>query len=233
MSELAAPLEAPVDEKAHAIVQAARKTFLSRGFDAASMDHIALTAGVSKRTVYNRFRSKEELFGAAITETCQSLLPINVDDIEASLEPKELLFKLARIVVRGILQPDAVSLRRIAAFEAERTPAIGQAFMEHGPQWMVDKYAPIMERLAQKGVFDIRQRQGGDLATGRSDYRAAAHESPDGRRAGGSGRRHRRPGSSRRHRIHENLSPFLTPRATILRAVAVRFRPVTRIFFSP
>lgn len=155
MSELATPLEAPVDEKAHAIVQAARKTFLSRGFDAASMDHIALTAGVSKRTVYNRFRSKEELFGAAITETCQSLLPVNVDDIEASLEPKELLFKLARIVVGGILQPDAVSLRRIAAFEAERTPAIGRAFMENGPQWMVDKYAPIMERLAQKGVFDI------------------------------------------------------------------------------
>ena len=55
--------------------------------------------------------------------------------------------------MRGILQPEALSLRRIAAFEAERTPAIGQAFLEHGPKWMVDQYAPIMERLAEKGVF--------------------------------------------------------------------------------
>lgn len=155
MPELAAQTNAPIDEKTVAIVNAARKTFLSRGFDAASMDHIALTAGVSKRTVYNRFRSKEELFGAAITETCQNLLPVNVDDIEASLEPYELVLELSRQVVRGILQPEALSLRRIAAFEAERTPAIGQAFLEHGPQWMVDKYAPIMERLAEKGVFNI------------------------------------------------------------------------------
>ena len=155
MPELATQLDAPIDEKTAAIVKAARNTFLARGFDAASMDHIALTAGVSKRTVYNRFRSKEELFGAAITETCQNLLPVNVDDIEATLEPRELLLELSRQVVRGILQPDALSLRRIAAFEAERTPAIGQAFLEHGPRWMVDQYAPIMERLAEKGVFKI------------------------------------------------------------------------------
>lgn len=155
MSELAAQPDAQIDEKTAAIVSAARITFLSRGFDAASMDHIALTAGVSKRTVYNRFRSKEELFGAAITETCQHLLPVNIDDIEASLEPEELILELSRQVLRSILHPDALSLRRIAAFEAERTPAIGKAFLEHGPEWMVDKFTPIMQRLGDKGVFNI------------------------------------------------------------------------------
>lgn len=146
---------APPDEKTAAIVKAARKTFLARGFDGASMDLIALTAGVSKRTVYNRFRSKEELFGAAIEETCRNLVPVNVDDIEASLPPAEFIRELSRQFLEGVLQPEAVSLRRIAAFEAGRTPAIGHSYLEHGPQWMVDHFAPIMERLGAKGFLKI------------------------------------------------------------------------------
>ena len=150
-----ATVSATSDEKTEAIVSAARKTFLARGFDAASMDQIALAAGVSKRTVYNRFRSKEELFGAAITESCQHLLPLNVEDIEASLPPRDLIHELARQFVHGILQPEALSLRRIAAFEAERTPAIGREYLEHGPIWLANQCAPILERLATKGVLQI------------------------------------------------------------------------------
>ncbi len=145
----------PVDQKTDAIVKAARKTFLAHGFDAASMDQIALEAAVSKRTVYNRFRSKEELFGAAIEDTCRKVLPVNVDEIESSLPPGELLMQLSLEFVKGVLEPEALSLRRIAAFEAERTPAIGQSYLVHGPQWMVKKYAPILARLGAKGVLKI------------------------------------------------------------------------------
>lgn len=155
MSAPATQPSASADKKTAAIVDAARQTFLARGFDAASMDQIALAAGVSKRTVYNRFRSKEELFGAAITETCAHLLPLNIADIEASLPPAAFISALGRVFLRGILAPDALSLRRIAAFEAERTPAIGKAYMENGPKCMVDEAAPILTRLAEKGVFKI------------------------------------------------------------------------------
>ena len=144
-----------IDEKTKAIVLAARKTFLAYGFDAASMDKIALEAAVSKRTVYNRFRSKEELFGAAIEETCKNILPVNVDEVASSLPPPDLLRYLSRQFLEGILKPDALSLRRIAAFEAERTPSIGQSYLEHGPQWMVDQYTPILARVAENGFFNI------------------------------------------------------------------------------
>ncbi|GJL94349.1 MAG: hypothetical protein DHS20C05_07540 [Hyphococcus sp.] len=152
MSEQAA---APIDKKADAIVRAARKTFLARGFDAASMDQIALTAGVSKRTVYNRFRSKEELFGAAIEETCRNLLPVNIDAIEASLPVQEFIRQLARQVMEGFLHPEALSLRRIAAFEAERTPEMGKSYLAHGPDWMIEHCTPIIKRLAEKGALKI------------------------------------------------------------------------------
>jgi TetR/AcrR family transcriptional repressor of mexJK operon len=155
ITEAAPQAETAADEKLEAIVEAARKTFLAKGYDSASMDQIALTAGVSKRTVYNRFRSKEELFGAAIEDTCKKLVPVNIAEIEASLSPVEVVRSLSLKFVTGILRPEAICLRRIAAFEAERTPALGKNYIEHGPQWMVEQCAPILERQIARGAFII------------------------------------------------------------------------------
>lgn len=148
-------MSASGDEKTSAIVSAARHTFLANGFDATSMDQIALDAGVSKRTVYNRFRSKEDLFGAAIEESCRALVPVNTSEIESTLPPRDFISQLSRQFLTGVLAPEALSLRRIAAFEAERTPSIGKSYLEHGPEWMVAHCTPILERLIAKGVLKI------------------------------------------------------------------------------
>jgi TetR/AcrR family transcriptional regulator of autoinduction and epiphytic fitness len=50
------------ERKRLAIIEAAIGEFRARGFDATSMDQIAARAAVSKRTVYNHFPSKDELF---------------------------------------------------------------------------------------------------------------------------------------------------------------------------
>ncbi|MFJ4197177.1 TetR/AcrR family transcriptional regulator [Pseudomonas sp. NPDC089534] len=56
------------DRKREAIIQAAIAEFRANGFDVTSMDKIAATAGVSKRTVYNHFPSKEELFAEILNQ---------------------------------------------------------------------------------------------------------------------------------------------------------------------
>jgi len=56
------------DRKREAIIQAAIAEFRANGFDVTSMDKIAATAGVSKRTVYNHFPSKEELFAEILSQ---------------------------------------------------------------------------------------------------------------------------------------------------------------------
>ena len=58
---MTAPLRL-TDRKREAIVQAAIAEFRDNGFEVTSMDRIAARAEVSKRTVYNHFPSKEELF---------------------------------------------------------------------------------------------------------------------------------------------------------------------------
>jgi TetR/AcrR family transcriptional repressor of mexJK operon len=143
------------DAKEAAIVAAARATFLAHGYDGASMDQIALAASVSKRTVYNRFRSKEELFAAAIDETCRQILPVDIAAIEASLSTREFVREMAALFLRGMLQPEALALRRIAAFEAGRNPDLGRSYLEHGPAFMAATFAPVLERTAKREGVEI------------------------------------------------------------------------------
>ena len=56
------------DRKREAIIQAAIAEFRANGYEITSMDKIAATAGVSKRTVYNHFPSKEELFAEILNQ---------------------------------------------------------------------------------------------------------------------------------------------------------------------
>src|SRR3990167_875441 len=60
------PIPRLTDRKRDAIVQAAIGEFREHGFNGTSMDRVAAAADVSKRTVYNHFPSKEELFEAIL-----------------------------------------------------------------------------------------------------------------------------------------------------------------------
>ena len=144
-----------VDEKERVIIEAARRVFLANGFDGASMDAIAQTASVSKRTVYNRFASKEALFAATIEETCRRLLPVDIPNLENAGSSRAFIEDFARIFLRGILEPEAVALRRIATFEAHRKPSLGIAFLEHGPEFMVAACGPILNKVAQSAGLAI------------------------------------------------------------------------------
>jgi len=82
------------------------------GYELASMDKIAETAGVSKRTVYNHFGSKENLFQAIVDDFLaqrQSLKTI-IYNSEKSLEEQLLAFANAEIFL--IDSPERIGLSR-------------------------------------------------------------------------------------------------------------------------
>ena len=68
------------------ILEAARKVLFSKGYVKATMDEIALEAEISKPTIYQYFKSKDDLFFSL-------MLPV-VEDIGTELEKIEN--KLAR-----------------------------------------------------------------------------------------------------------------------------------------
>ena len=54
------------DQRREAILNVAREVFFEQGYSAASMSTIAARLGGSKGTLYNYFKSKEELFEAQV-----------------------------------------------------------------------------------------------------------------------------------------------------------------------
>jgi AcrR family transcriptional regulator len=71
MNPLKSPKQKTVD-KAAAILAGAMQEFMNCGYAAASMDRIAVAAGVSKPTLYSYFQGKEGLFTALIQQMSQS-----------------------------------------------------------------------------------------------------------------------------------------------------------------
>ncbi|MEB2258923.1 helix-turn-helix domain-containing protein, partial [Xanthomonas campestris pv. campestris] len=82
-----AALQRLTDRKRHAIVEAAIAEFRQHGFEATSMDRVAATAGVSKRTVYNHFPSKDALFG----EILRGLWQRSADAVNLAYRPDQPL----------------------------------------------------------------------------------------------------------------------------------------------
>jgi TetR/AcrR family transcriptional regulator of autoinduction and epiphytic fitness len=114
------------DRKRLAILQAAAEQFRSFGFEATSMDKIAATAGVSKRTVYNHFPSKEDLFAETLIQLFHSSASA-VDIAYRSDAPlRGQLEVLLRHKVATMAEPDFLALAKVAIAEAIHSPERAQ-----------------------------------------------------------------------------------------------------------
>jgi TetR/AcrR family transcriptional regulator of autoinduction and epiphytic fitness len=83
-------------KKREAILAGAVQVFTKNGFDASSMDTIAQVAGVSKRTVYNHFPSKEILFQAIVADFLKQRDEIKPIKYASSLSLEEQLKEFAK-----------------------------------------------------------------------------------------------------------------------------------------
>jgi TetR/AcrR family transcriptional repressor of mexJK operon len=138
------------------ILGTAEKLFLAQGFGAVSMDAVAKQAGVSKKTIYGLFDTKEDLFEAIMRghkEEADALqvTPAEVADL-AAFEQALCTYLIG--LGEGILMPLAVGLFRISISEAPRFPALAQAFYREG----------IARHLAQITSWLVHQRDRGVIA---------------------------------------------------------------------
>jgi AcrR family transcriptional regulator len=122
------------DERRDAILDAARACFLSEGFGQASMSSIAAAVGGSKATLYNYFKSKEELFDAFVRRDCRRLGQDLKVPPEADGDLTARLTTLAQAFITLLLSPQAMAVYRLVVGESERFPELGRAFYAAGPQ---------------------------------------------------------------------------------------------------
>lgn len=151
-----APTESRSARKRRAILEAGTALFLRHGYRGTSMDEIAAIAGVSKQTVYKHFADKESLFSEIVTSTVEEVAEPVHDEVLKLRDSGDLeadLRRLARQLLRRVMQPRILQLRRLVIGEAGRFPELGRTFYEQGPGRTIGALATAFERLADRGAL--------------------------------------------------------------------------------
>ena len=95
------------------ILAAARAEFLEAGFRDTSMDRVAERAQVSKRTVYNHFPSKDDLFKAITHQFIEEMRQAISVAYDAEQPIENQLREIAEREVAQVTHPDYVAMFRV------------------------------------------------------------------------------------------------------------------------
>jgi TetR/AcrR family transcriptional regulator, regulator of autoinduction and epiphytic fitness len=136
-------------------VEAAERLFLQRGFGAVSMDELAEAAGVARRTLYNQFASKEEIFREMLLRFAGQLEHALPPGIETQGDVEDVLRLVARAILQLHRRPGYLGFFRMVVADSRQFPWIAEAFaavME--PQG--ERFARYLAHLAAMGVLDCR-----------------------------------------------------------------------------
>jgi TetR/AcrR family transcriptional regulator of autoinduction and epiphytic fitness len=114
------------DRKRAAIIQAAIAEFRANGFDITSMDKIAATAGVSKRTVYNHFPSKEELFAEILNQLWARLTAEPETSYRPDLPLRDQMRRMLMTKLQMMSDDNFLDLARVAIAATIHSPERAQ-----------------------------------------------------------------------------------------------------------
>ena len=143
------------DNRREAILDVATEVFLSEGYASTSMSTIAARLGGSKGTLYNYFKSKEELFEAYVRRHCA----IQKHEIMAILtedgEPLEVVTTWARKYLAVVTGDRSLNNWRVISAECQKSPEFGRIFYESGPLLGVKILADALKKWADAGYFRL------------------------------------------------------------------------------
>jgi TetR/AcrR family transcriptional regulator of autoinduction and epiphytic fitness len=114
------------DRKREAIIQAAIAEFRANGFDITSMDKIAATAGVSKRTVYNHFPSKEELFAEILNQLWARVTAEQETPYHSDLPLRDQMRRMLMAKLQMLGDENFLDLARVAIAATIHSPERAQ-----------------------------------------------------------------------------------------------------------
>ncbi len=157
----------PVDPaKRAAVLAAARRLFLARGYDAVTMGEIAVRARVSKATLYAKFPDRSALLEAVIRKESERILGERELIEEAGLDLQIRLTRLGVRLLTFLTDPERLQFERLLGGAAERYPNLAARCFEAGP----GRARSTLVTLIRGGVAEGRLRvadafaAAGDLA---------------------------------------------------------------------
>ena len=140
------------DDKREAILRTALEAFLAEGYAETSMSSVAAKVGGSKATLYNYFKSKEELFAAVVERKCEQIRKLlNEAEIQGGGDLKATLTNFGEHFVELLLSDDSIGTFRLATAEATRFPEIGRAIYNSGVRQNQHRMTELLEHAREAG----------------------------------------------------------------------------------
>jgi TetR/AcrR family transcriptional regulator, mexJK operon transcriptional repressor len=142
------------------ILQVATELFLEQGYGSTSIESVAARAGVSKRTFYDRFDDKATLFAAVVHFIIEHIRPPADVPLLAGSSLPEILQRLAGLILKAALSPQALALHRLVTGESSRFPELALAVETEGRQSeATDLIAGLLAREQQNTQISIEDQR--------------------------------------------------------------------------
>ncbi len=114
------------------ILEVATDLFLTEGYGSTSIEAVAGRARISKRTFYHRFDDKAALFAAVVHRIIEQIRPPPEVPLLEGATLHEILRRLAGLILRAALSPQAIALHRLITAESVRFPNLARAVNDEG-----------------------------------------------------------------------------------------------------
>jgi TetR/AcrR family transcriptional regulator of autoinduction and epiphytic fitness len=138
-----------------AIVEAAERLFLARGFGSVSMDELAEAAGVARRTLYNQFAGKEEIFREMLLRVSRQLEAAFPPGIETQSDVEDVLRLIAQVILDLHKHPEYLGFLRMVVADSRQFPWIAEEFAAvMDPQ--TERLTRFFADLTAAGTLDCR-----------------------------------------------------------------------------
>lgn len=145
-----------------AVLDAAKELFVSKGFEATSVDEIARLSETSKGAVYHHFRDKREIFAEVFHDTQATIVRSAIDEFMAAGDPWEVLGSATRSFLRTYAEDESARTLLRQAIEVlgwDRVRALDDQTALPGLRALLAKYTesgaiiPVPPEAAAKILF--------------------------------------------------------------------------------
>jgi TetR/AcrR family transcriptional repressor of mexJK operon len=143
-------------QRRHEMLAAAGNLFMEQGFEATSMEAVAKSAGISKKTIYGFVETKEKLFEAVMRDHMEHAdLPELVPDVGGPAGVGPALETYLCRLAAAILGPHAVGFFRLTIAESPRFPEIAQTFFREGALRHIHQLGTWLALQVKNGVLEL------------------------------------------------------------------------------
>lgn len=137
------------------VISGAREVFFRDGFESASMEDIARSAGVSKATLYSYFPDKAALFMEVASTAVADHTAKMVETVDIDAPVRDVLLCTGKSMTAFMLSDLGRRVFRICVAESDRFPDLGRRFYSAGPAFIRGQLIEYLTCAVSRGELAI------------------------------------------------------------------------------